>query len=78
MIRFSALLTVALVAASPALAAGGGEHDIMRHLIHPALNMLLLLAVIFYFARKPIKTFFGDRRTQIQDELRRALSTLRD
>ena len=72
MIRFSALLTVALVAASPALAAGGGERDIMRHLIHPALNMLLLLAVIFYFARKPIKAFFGDRRTQIQDELRRA------
>lgn len=72
MIRFSALLTVALAAAGPALAAGGGEHDIMRNLVHPALNLLLLLAVIIYFARKPIKAFFGDRRIQIQDELRRA------
>lgn len=72
MIRFSALLTVALAAAGPALAAGGGEHDIMSKLVHPALNLLLLLAVIIYFARKPIKAFFGDRRIQIQDELRRA------
>ena len=72
MIRFSALLIVALAAAGPALAAGGAEHDIMRDLVHPALNLLLLLAVIIYFARKPIKAFFGERRTQIQDELRRA------
>ena len=72
MIRFSALLTVALAAAGPALAAGGGEHDIMSKLVHPALNLLLLLAVILYFARKPIRAFFGDRRIQIQDELRRA------
>ncbi len=72
MIRFSALLTVALAAAGPALAAGGAEHDIMRDLVHPALNLLLLLAVIIYFARKPIRAFFGDRRIQIQDELRRA------
>jgi F-type H+-transporting ATPase subunit b len=71
-IRFSALLTVALAAAGPALAAGGGEHDVMSNLVHPALNLLLLLAVIIYFARKPIKAFFGDRRIQIQDELRRA------
>ena len=72
MIRFSALLIVALAASGPALAASGGEHDIMRDLVHPALNLLLLLAVIIYFARKPIKAFFGDRRIQIQDELRRA------
>jgi F-type H+-transporting ATPase subunit b len=71
-IRFSALLMAALAAARPALAAGGGEGDIMRDLVHPALNLLLLLAVITYFARKPIRAFFGDRRTQIQDELRRA------
>jgi len=71
-IRFSALLIAALAAAGPALAAGGSEHDIMRDIVHPALNLALLLAVIIYFARKPIKAFFGDRRTQIQDELRRA------
>jgi F-type H+-transporting ATPase subunit b len=71
-IRFSALLIAALAAAGPALAAGGAEHDIMRDIVHPAVNLALLLAVIIYFARKPIKAFFGDRRTQIQDELRRA------
>ena len=52
------------LAALPASAAeeGGG-------LLYPAINFVLLLAVLFYFARKPIQAYFGDRRAAIRKEL---------
>jgi len=70
-IRFAVLLVALLTVAGPSLAKSGGEPDIMRDLVHPALNLMLLLGIVVYFARKPIRAFFGDRRTQIQDELQR-------
>jgi F-type H+-transporting ATPase subunit b len=70
-IRFLALLLLLSTGAAPALAETGGEHDIMKDLVHPAVNLLLLLAVIGYFARKPILGFFAERRSEIQGELRR-------
>ena len=52
------------VAAAPAQAAAeeGG-------LLFPAINFALLLAVLFWFARKPIQAFFGDRRAAIRKDL---------
>ena len=53
-----------------ALAAegGGGIGD----LLWPTVNFVLLLGVIGYFAGKPIKQFFEDRRDQIQDDVKTA------
>ena len=53
-----------VLAAAPAYAAeeGGG-------LLYPAVNFLLLLAVLFIFTRKPIQAFFGDRRAAIRKDL---------
>lgn len=56
-------------AAGPALASeGGGAGD----LFYPVLNLLLLIAVLVYFARQPIQRFFADRRDGVQEELKRA------
>ena len=63
--RRAALHAVWLVAiAAPAHAAEEGGS-----LLYPAINFVLLLAVLVYFARKPIQTFFADRRTAIRKDL---------
>ncbi len=67
--RFAALLGTLLLAALPARAAeGAGVAD----LVYPALNLLLLLAVLAVVLRKPIRGFFGDRRVRIQGEIEQA------
>lgn len=69
--RLTALLVV-LLAAAPALAAGGGEHaetDLMMDLGYPAINLVVLLAVLVYFAKKPIQAYFAERRTGIRGDL---------
>jgi F-type H+-transporting ATPase subunit b len=38
-------------------------------LLFPVINFVLLLAVLFWFARKPIQSFFGDRRAAIRKDL---------
>lgn len=61
------------VAIAPARAAAeAGEHDVVVELVYPALNLAILLAVLFYFGRKPIRSFFAERRGQIREELDRA------
>jgi F-type H+-transporting ATPase subunit b len=64
-----ALLCIALVAvASPAMASEDG----IRDLLYSIFNLLLLIAVLVYFARKPILEFFNSRRGKIQDDLHAA------
>jgi F-type H+-transporting ATPase subunit b len=58
-----------LVLAGPALAASGGEGDVAKDLLYRVLNLVLLIGVLVYFARKPIQGFFSDRRNQIRDSL---------
>jgi F-type H+-transporting ATPase subunit b len=60
-----------VAAAGPALASGEGEGGV-GDLFFPALNFAILIAVLVYFARKPIRAFFAERRAQIQDDLKRA------
>ena len=67
---------LALLAAGPAAATGDGEGDVAQ-MLYGALNLILLLVVITYFARKPIRAFFAERRDRIQDELTSA-ARLRD
>jgi len=74
MIR-AALPCICIVAlASPALASegeGGG-------LFYPFLNFFLLIAVLVYFARKPLLDFFNERREKIQGDLQAAAELRRD
>jgi F-type H+-transporting ATPase subunit b len=74
MIR-GALVCLAVVSlASPALASegeGGG-------LFFPILNLVLLIAVLVYFTRKPIRDFFNARRAAIQDDLQSAAEFRRE
>lgn len=58
-----------LLLAGPALGAGGGEGDLLHDLVFPWVNLLLLFAVLFFAARKPLRAFFADRRAHIQDDL---------
>lgn len=75
-LRATTLSAVLMLAASaPARASGGGEGE--GGLFYPALNLLLLLAVLVYFARKPIQEFFAERRTGVQESLESA-AALRD
>ena len=70
-----ALLCLSIVSlAAPALASegeGGG-------LFYPILNLVLLIAVIVYFAGKPIRDFFNARRATIQDDLQSAAEFRRE
>jgi F-type H+-transporting ATPase subunit b len=58
-----------LLVATPALAAGGGEEEGHQSLLWPLLNFALLIAVLVYVARKPIQSFFAERRRTIHDDL---------
>ena len=46
--------SAALLVAAPALAAGGGGEGKMQELIWQAVNLVILLSVIVYAARKPV------------------------
>ena len=67
---FSVSLSIASI---PAVAmAEAAEPGVLESLVYPALNLAILLAVLFYFGRKPIQSFFVERRGQIREELERA------
>jgi F-type H+-transporting ATPase subunit b len=64
---------IAFVLAAPA-AAAGAEHEehhgpSTRETILQAINLLILLAVLIYAARKPIQAYFATRREQIRKQL---------
>ena len=67
----AAVLLVLLATPAPA-AEGGG----LGMLLMQTLNLLLLFGVLAYFARKPLRTFFADRRSQIQGDLEEAAGLL--
>jgi F-type H+-transporting ATPase subunit b len=50
-------------------AAGGEEGGSASELLWMALNLAILLGVLVYFGRKPLRTFFDERRHQVQREL---------
>jgi F-type H+-transporting ATPase subunit b len=72
MIRAALVLSSVSLFATPALAAGGGEGG----LLYPIINFVLLIAVLVYFARKPVLQFFSDRRSEIQTDLKKSSDLL--
>ncbi|HIG68931.1 MAG TPA: ATP synthase F0 subunit B [Myxococcales bacterium] len=61
-----------LAVASPALAAGGGSGPSASELMWQAVNLALLLGVLFAVARKPITAYFAERREQIKNDMKSA------
>jgi F-type H+-transporting ATPase subunit b len=63
--------------------AATGEHAEEGHggggsMIWHALNLLILIAAIVYFGRKPIQEFFATRRREIEANLERSAGLLRE
>ena len=77
-LRSALLVSVWLLAtAAPALASGGDEGgNPWVEFMWEALNLALLVGVIVYFARSPVREFFAGRREQIKGELESAASVL--
>jgi F-type H+-transporting ATPase subunit b len=57
-----------VVLVDPAVASEGESPGFF----YPILNLLLLVAVLFYFGRKPILEFFSQRRVQIEEDIEKA------
>jgi len=80
--RWLPIVAVAVAAwillAMPAAAADdshGGGAEVM---IKTAINLVILLGVLFYFARKPVVEYFENRRRGIQEDLTGAATELSD
>ena len=72
-----ALLAVAALMPQAALASGGGEGgDPVMDLVYQFVNFILLIAVLFVVARKPVTAFFAGRREQIKGDLEAAADLL--
>ena len=70
MIRVAIMAMVVSLFATPAWASGGeGEGG---GLLYPTINFVLLIAALVYFAGKPVKKFFNDRRGEIQTDLKKS------
>ena len=68
---YAAAAAVTLGLAAPAGAAGD-EGDGLGAFFYEVLNILILIVVLVYFARKPVRAFFADRREQIDGDLKSA------
>jgi len=72
------LLLTTLVVAGVAQAAGGGDgdHDPVTEALFQGLNLAIILGVLFYFGRTPVREFFHSRREGIQTDLAEAAELL--
>jgi F-type H+-transporting ATPase subunit b len=77
--RIAAVFLVCL--GSGVAQASGAEHasdeNALKDVLFQALNLAILLGVLFYFGRKPISEFFASRRVGIATELTEAADLLR-
>jgi len=70
---------VASVALLPLTAhAAGGEGESPTTLFWQAVNLVILLAVLVHYARKPVQDFFRGRREQVKTDLDSAAGVLSD
>ena len=74
--RFLTASLALLRAAAPALAASD-EHG-ESTLVWYSINFAILVVVLVVVARKPIRTFFADRRDEISGEINSASEMLNE
>jgi F-type H+-transporting ATPase subunit b len=77
-LRRAALTGWVLITPQIAQASDQAAESGIGDLFWPAANLLLLLGVIIYFARKPVQAFFAARRNEIKTDLEGAASQLSD
>jgi F-type H+-transporting ATPase subunit b len=79
--RFAQVLLCALAIVFSAgvaqAASGGDDHDPVMEMIWQSFNLALLIGVIVYYGRGPIREFFASRRDGIKTELADAADLLR-
>lgn len=75
-LKRSGLVLGAILAAGSAQAASGSEPSGFTEFLYQLLNLVILLAVIIYFARKPVLEYFEGRRSQIKSDLETAATLL--
>jgi len=68
----------ALLLAAPTFASEGGENGGGSHFFWEWLNLLTLVAVLFFLARKPVMSYLADRRARIESDLASASKLLGD
>jgi F-type H+-transporting ATPase subunit b len=71
----SALALLLILFALPAHASDDSATGLQAFL-WPAVNLVILIAVLVYFARKPLRAYFDKRRSDIQGELQTAADQL--
>jgi len=72
----SVLLTFVFVGVAQAAGGGDADHDPVKETMYQALNLAIILGILFYFGRGPVKEFFQGRRNGIQTELSEAAELL--
>ena len=75
MIVRSAIALFSLLLAVPAYTSDQAA-DGLQSYVCPAVNLVILLAVLVYFARKPLQAYFEKRRSDIAGELRSSADEL--
>jgi len=70
------LATALFVFATPAAASSGGEEG--GGLLWQTVNVVLLVAVLIYFARKPVLAYLAERRDGIANDLDGSAKLLAD
>ena len=75
--RLTTFLVLGSVLAPTAALAAGGENS-FADFIYQAINLVIILAVLFYFARKPALEYFATRRADVQRDLQAAGDLLSD
>jgi F-type H+-transporting ATPase subunit b len=71
----SAITLFSFLLALPAYASDQSA-DSLQSFIWPAVNLVILLAVLVYFARKPLQAYFEKRRSDIAGELQSSADEL--
>lgn len=74
-LRWGIVLSVIVLPAQAFAAEGAAEG---RSLVWHAVNLTLLLGVLLYFLRAPVRGFFATRRRDIEQNLERAQAVLRE
>jgi len=74
--RASGAAVALLVLLAPTVALAAERHESAPSFFWHLLNLLLLVLVLVYFARSPLRTFFAERRQTISEGIREARQEL--